>query len=107
MTDDAPLSPFLLDDTQYQTRYTQKFLMRKRYVAKDPAKLTAFIPGIIRALYVSPGQKVRWGERLLVLEAMKMKNDVTAPMDAVIKAIHVQTGQMVTKEQLLIEFDYE
>jgi len=48
---------------------------------------------------------VRWGDGLLVLEAMKMKNDITSPRHGVIKAIHVEVGAMVAKGQLLIEFE--
>lgn len=96
---------FVLDDTQYQTTTTPTFDRRKRYVAKDPKKLTAFIPGIIRKVDAAVGQKVAWGQRILVLEAMKMKNDVAAPIDGVVKAVHIAEGQMVAKGQLLIEFE--
>jgi biotin carboxyl carrier protein len=67
--------------------------------------MLAYIPGIIRKIHVTPGQKVKWGDQVLILEAMKMKNDVTAPLDGTIKSVHVKVGTMVAKNQLLIEFE--
>ncbi len=94
-----------VDDAQYQTQFTKKFLNRKPYVAKDPKKILAHIPGVIQRIHVVKGQGVKWGDRLLVLEAMKMKNDVVAPLDGVIKAVHVRAGDMVARQQLLIEME--
>lgn len=94
-----------IDETSYETRWTAKFARRKPYAAADPKKLLAFIPGVIQSIVVRPGQRVRRGDSLLVLEAMKMKNDVTAPHDGVIKAIPVSTGQMVAKGETMIEFE--
>ena len=42
---------------------------------------------------------------LLILEAMKMENTITAPRDGVLRKIHVVKGQTVGKKDLLIEFD--
>lgn len=105
MSDNHDFRTLVIDDAKYQTLHTTKFLNRKKYTAPDPKKLLAYIPGIIQHIAAGQGQQVGWGESLLILEAMKMKNDVTAPFDAVIKAIHVKVGQMVMKNQLLIEFE--
>ena len=105
MDEAKDIKTLVIDDTEYRTRYTSKFSGRKMYAAPDPKMLHAVIPGVILKIMVSPGQKVRWGDSLLVLEAMKMQNDVTAPMDTVIKNIHVHTGQMVAKRELLMEFE--
>lgn len=98
------LVEFTLDDTKYRTLLTRKFLKRKKYQPVDSSKLRAFIPGIIQKIYVEPGQEVRRGQPLLVLEAMKMKNDVFSPVDAKIKSINVKVGEAVAKDQILIEF---
>jgi biotin carboxyl carrier protein len=105
MSEQKDIKTLVIDDARYQTQFTAKFLRRKKYAAPDPKKLHAFIPGIIQKINITTGQKVRWGDSLLILEAMKMKNDVTAPFDTTIKAIHVKTGAMVMKNQLLIEFE--
>ncbi len=105
---DTPSSPneyLVVDDTKYSTLHTTKFRRRSRYTPKDPKKLLAFIPGIIRVISVRPGQKVSRGQSLLILEAMKMKNDVTAPLDGTVRTVNVAVGDMVTKNHLLIEFE--
>jgi len=104
MIDRQVLKSIVVDDTVYETRWTRKFAGRKNYAPKDPNRLLAVIPGVIVVISVKAGQRVRRGDPILVLEAMKMKNAITAPHDAVVKAIHVATGQMVAKNQLLVEF---
>lgn len=104
MTDNPDLKTLVVDGAAYQTRYTRKFAHRKPYVAPDADKLSARIPGVILTVHVRRGQRVKRGDPLLVLEAMKMKNDLTAGHDAIVEAIHVEEGQMVAKGQLLIEF---
>jgi biotin carboxyl carrier protein len=107
--DDArtPQAPATLevDDTVFETVLTRKFAKRAAYVPPDPRKVLCFIPGIVRKIHVKPGQKVRRGDHLLVLEAMKMENDIAAPIDGTIKAIPAAPGQMVAKRQVLIEFE--
>lgn len=96
---------FLLDDTVYETSYTKKFQLRKKYSAPDPTKIRAFIPGIIKKIYVSEGQTIKRKDKLLVLEAMKMQNDVVSPVEGKIKKIYVKTEQKVAKDELLIELE--
>ena len=95
----------VIDDTAYETRFTSKFAKRKPYQAPNPKNVLAVIPGQIQEIHVVEGQNVRWGDSLLILEAMKMRNDVTASIDGTIKKVHVQTGVKVGKNQLLIEFE--
>jgi len=51
------------------------------------------------------GKKVKKGDSLLVLEAMKMENVITSPIDGVIKTYNVQKGQAVKKGDLLVEIE--
>ncbi len=95
----------IIDDTSYETRLTKKFRTRKPYVKYDPNKVNAFIPGIIRDINVKEGARVKEGEQLLILEAMKMKNLLLSHREGKIKRIMVQSGDMVLKNQLLIEFE--
>jgi len=60
------------------------------------------MPGIITKLNVRDGQKVARGEVLLVLEAMKMENEIKAVKDCVIKKINVEALKSVEKNELLI-----
>ncbi len=96
---------FVLNDTTYKTLFTKKFLNRKPYEEKDPRKIIAFIPGKIKKVYIKKGNKVKEGEKLLVLEAMKMNNTIFAPMKGTIKEIYVTIGMSVAKDALLIEFE--
>lgn len=95
----------VIDDVSYETRLTSKFRRRKPWVAIDPKKIYALIPGIITKLNVYEGQKIIRGQSLLILEAMKMMNDLTCPLDGRIKTIHIKQSQMVVKGQLLIELE--
>jgi len=65
-------------------------------------KITAPIPGKIAEVRVREGQKVTEGEVLLVLEAMKMENELPSPRDAVVKQILCRVGDNVELEQILI-----
>jgi len=105
MEDPKALKRFVIDDTEYHTRFTPKFERRKAYIPPDPKLVLAYIPGVILSINAQTGQTVKWGDSLLILEAMKMKNDVTSPRDGRIKRVFVQKGQMVGKNQRLVEFE--
>jgi biotin carboxyl carrier protein len=95
---------FQLDDITYETFLTEKFKNRKPFQEPDPKKILAFIPGKIKKVYVKKKSKVKEGEILLVLEAMKMNNSIFSPMKGTIKEIHVTAGLSVSKGSLLVEF---
>jgi glutaconyl-CoA/methylmalonyl-CoA decarboxylase subunit gamma len=103
MSDTETLATLVIDDTAYETRLTRKFAARKRYQPADPNQVRAVIPGVIQAIHVEEGGRVTRGVPLLVLEAMKMRNDVTSACAGTISHIHVRVGDMVTKGQLLVE----
>ncbi len=95
---------FTMDDFSYETLLTEKFKKRKPYAAHDPKKVLAFIPGKIKKVHVKKKSKVKEGEILLVLEAMKMNNNIFSPIKGVIKEVYVTPGLSVSKGTLLIEF---
>ena len=105
MNEKPPLRTLTIGDFDYQTQLTRKFENRRRYVAVDPRKVVCVIPGIILEINVQEGDKVGPGDRLLVLEAMKMQNDILCPLEGKIKTIHVQEKQMVSKGALLLELE--
>jgi acetyl/propionyl-CoA carboxylase alpha subunit len=53
------------------------------------------MPGLVKEVLVEVGQQVNAGQRLVVLEAMKMENDIIAPRAGVITQVHVQPGTVV------------
>ncbi|MBM3403492.1 MAG: acetyl-CoA carboxylase biotin carboxyl carrier protein subunit [Bacteroidetes bacterium] len=94
---------FELDDSKFQTTFNTKFRNRKPYKPDDPRLITGFIPGTIIRIFVKEKDKVKAGDTLLVLQAMKMNNRILSPINGVIKKIHVEEGSNIAKRQLLIE----
>jgi biotin carboxyl carrier protein len=93
----------IVDSVKYRTLFNEMHRLRKPYVKKDERKITAFIPGTIRDVFVKNRKKVKAGDSLLVLEAMKMKNILIAPVDGVVKSVNVKSGERVSKDQVLVE----
>ncbi len=102
MNEKMEIQQLCIAETVYETTFTRKFKNHKPYVAPDPNMIRCVIPGVIQQIFVRPGQKIRKGDPVCVLEAMKMQNDIVSPFDAKVKSIHVNVGQMVTKGQLLV-----
>jgi pyruvate carboxylase len=68
----------------------------------DPTQVGAPIPGLVAQLSVSVGSKVAKGDKLLMMEAMKMQNSVYAPCDGVVAELHVALGDTVEAKDLLL-----
>lgn len=102
---DQQHTTLVIGDRAYETSLTKKFKQRKPYVPPDPKKVLCLIPGVVQKVYVKDGQHVHQNDPLLILEAMKMQNDVLSHLDGVVKSIQVQVGQMTAKGQVLLEFE--
>ena len=72
-------------------------------VAAGPAPLLAPMPGLVVRVNVEPGAEVRAGQPLVVMEAMKMENELRSPADGTVKSVAARVGQAVEKGALLIE----
>lgn len=66
------------------------------------AVVTSPMPGIIVAVQVAVGDEVRRGDKVVILESMKMENELRAPCDGVVTHIHIVAGANVEKDQLLV-----
>ena len=64
-------------------------------------KVNAPMPGTILGVKVAVGEKVEKGQTLLILEAMKMENEIAAPEAGTVSSINVETGAAVESGQLL------
>lgn len=73
--------------------------------ARKADVLKAPMPGLVLRIEVEKGQKVSKGDALVVVEAMKMENELKASRACMIKDIRVSQGQAVDKNQVLIEFE--
>lgn len=67
------------------------------------SRIKAPIPGLVTRVMVGKGDAVEAGQSLLVLEAMKMENEIMAPRAGVISALNVHSGQSVTLGEVLVE----
>lgn len=68
------------------------------------SEIKAPMPGLVINVIVKPGDQVKKGDALLVLEAMKMENVIKAPADAVVSSVVAEKGKAVEKGQLLVSF---
>jgi pyruvate carboxylase len=82
-----------------------KTAARPKALDGNPGHVGAPMPGSIASLTVSVGQKVRAGDLLLTIEAMKMETGIHADREAVVKAIHVAPGAQIEAKDLLVELE--
>ena len=73
--------------------------------AEGAVKVPAPMPGKILSVKVSVGQAVKRGYTIMVLEAMKMENDITAPQDGTIASINVSEGASVEAGSVLVSMN--
>ncbi|MBQ9912853.1 MAG: biotin/lipoyl-binding protein [Clostridia bacterium] len=71
-------------------------------VAGEGTKVPSPMPGTILSINVAVGQAVKSGDVLLVLEAMKMENDIVAPCDGTVKQLLVSKGSTVNTDDVLV-----
>ena len=69
--------------------------------AAGDANIRAPMPGLVSNLLVEEGAEVQRGQAVVVLEAMKMENDLPAPRAGIVKSLRVSTGQAVNQGDLL------
>jgi biotin carboxyl carrier protein len=102
---DPSLRSLEIGSVVYPTRLTTKFENRKQWERPDSRKVLSVIPGTIQKLMVSEGDAVEDGTPLMILEAMKMRNEVRAAISGVVKKIYVSVGEKVPKEYVLLEYE--
>jgi biotin carboxyl carrier protein len=93
------------EGAKFKTLLCRSYRNRKPYAPPDPTIIKSFIPGTIRKVYIKAGQKVKKGDKLCALEAMKMLNEITTSMNGIVKTIHVKTGMTVANHQVLVELE--
>lgn len=98
-----PVSQPRQSTTSSQTATLSKPPAKSTVTSFKPGAITAPLPGVVKAIKVKVGDQVKVRDVLLVLEAMKMENDITAGKSGIVKEIKVTEGQSVnTGETLLI-----
>jgi len=75
---------------------------------KPPADMSRFVlspmPGLLVEVSVTQGQKVQAGERVAVIEAMKMENVLFAAQDGIVKSVQATKGDSLSVDQVIVEF---
>ena len=72
--------------------------------ASGPKPITAPMPGLVVKVEVSEGDEVQPGQGIVIVEAMKMENELKAEAPGVVSRVHVSSGDTVTKGQVLVDF---
>ncbi len=78
-------------------------VQRPKAETGNPDHIGAPMPGVVATVAVVVGKKVKAGDLLLTIEAMKMETGIHAERDAVVKAVHVHAGAQIDAKDLLVE----
>ena len=89
----------------YSTRLNKMYEGRKPWKKSNPKQILSFMPGTVGEVKIKAGDKVREGDTLLIFRAMKMNNQILAPMVGVVKDVHVRTGENIAKEVVMVELE--
>jgi biotin carboxyl carrier protein len=102
---------FNINGTRYSAKVSDKYdrlidqLGMKVKNTHTGGNIKAPMPGLVLEVSIEVGQSIVKGDKVLILEAMKMENVIKAPGDGIAKAIHISKGVAVEKGQLLIEVE--
>ncbi|MEM5542147.1 pyruvate carboxylase [Sulfitobacter sp. AS92] len=80
-------------------------VQRPKAEAGNANHIGAPMPGVVASVGVKEGQKIKAGDLLLTIEAMKMETGLHAERDATVKAVHVQAGGQIDAKDLLVELE--
>ena len=92
-----------LASTPAAPRTTTTTMTRRRGAAASAAALSAPMPATVIKVHVHPGDTVRKGDTVILLEAMKMELPLRAPADGTVAAVHCREGELVQADAVLVE----
>lgn len=95
----------IVHSAKYQTTYNKKYENRQVWVEPNFNLIKSYIPGTIIDILVKEGDVLKEGKSLLILEAMKMHNDIQMPFKGKILKINVEKGQKIPKNFVMIEIE--
>ena len=82
-----------------------KFRQKKTYETPDLGRIESFISGKVCEIFAKKGEEVKRGDKLLILEAMKMRNVIISPVNGKIVEVAIPEHSKVSKGDLLIQID--
>ncbi len=92
-----------LFEAQVLDERAQLMMQRRGAQTSGSGDVHAPMPGLIVEVAAEQGASVAQGDTLIILESMKMQNELKSPADGMVSAIHVEAGQAVDKNDLLVE----
>jgi biotin carboxyl carrier protein len=101
----------LMQGTLYSAEVEDEREKRLRAAAGEGAGeggefvLRAPMPGLVVSIPVNPGQEIEKGDVLIILESMKMQNELKAPRDGVVARVEVSEGESVEQRQALVSLE--
>jgi pyruvate carboxylase len=105
MADKENKQYIIVHSAKYETTYTKKYLNRKVWEEPNFNNINSYIPGTIIDILVKVGQVLNEGDSIIVLEAMKMYNDIQMPFKGRILKINIEKGQKIPKNFLMMEIE--
>lgn len=103
MESEKELKSLVIQGALYKTTFTKKFENRTNWEAPNQNLLHSFMPGTIVDIFVKAKDKVKEGQTLLLLDAMKMQNQVRMPFDGEIISLNVKKGEVIPNHYLMLE----
>lgn len=102
-------SIYFYNDTVYLDLYeARKFkatALGKKSISAGPLTIVAPMPGKIMKIIAQENKAIAEGDPLLIMEAMKMQNELKAPRAGKVRQIHIQEGDAVSAQQILITME--
>lgn len=95
----------MVEDTKYKTLTSVNYERRKPYSPPDDRLIISVIPGTVVKIHVAEGDQIEAGQKVIILDAMKMKNIINAPLPGRVTKIHVTEGQSIPKGFVMMEVD--
>ncbi len=85
---------------------TDRDILIDKYKAKakqeqGAVKVLSPLPGLVTKVEVTPGLQLKKGDCIVVIEAMKMENEIAAPKDCVVKELNIEEGQAIEKDHFI------
>lgn len=89
----------------YKTTLNRSYSARKPWTPINPKQILSFMPGSIVEYRVKVGDTVKKGQSMMLFKAMKMNNNILAPMDGKVKSINVAIGENIPKNTVILELE--
>ena len=105
MAEQEKLQVIIVHSAQYLTTYTKKYENRKVWEEPNLNHIKSYIPGTVVDILIKEGQTCEEGQSIMILNAMKMYNDIKMPFKGKILKINIEKEQKIPKNFVMIEIE--